>query len=120
MTDLTPAQLQELRRDLLELQDEIDRILVLTREGVRPVDLEEPIGRLTRMDALQLQSLARANRSSLEVRKKQVRAALAAMESGGAYGLCRRCEETIAFRRLKARPETPFCVHCQESLESRL
>lgn len=117
MTDLTPARLRELRGDLLELQDEIDRILALTREGARPVDLEEPIGRLTRMDALQLQSLARANHSSLEVRKKQVRASLAAIESG-TYGLCRRCEESIAFRRLKARPETPFCVHCQESLES--
>lgn len=118
MTDLTPARLRELHRDLLELQDEIDRILALTREGARPVDLEEPIGRLTRMDAIQLQSLARASRSSLEVRKRQVRAALTAIEKG-VYGLCRRCEETIAFRRLKARPETPFCVRCQASLESR-
>ena len=83
---------------------------------VRPVDLDEPIGRLTRMDSLQSQSLAQASRSGLEVKKRQILAALD-LFARGEYGTCRRCEEPIGFRRLKVRPETPFCLPCQEALE---
>ena len=118
MSELTGAQCEELHNDLLSLRDEIERILVLTKEGVRPVDLEEPIGRLTRMDSLQRQSLARSNRSSLELKRRQVVASLTAIKRGE-YGLCRRCEEPIAFKRLKVRPEAPFCIECQETIESQ-
>lgn len=117
MSDLGPDRREELHRDLLALREEIDKLLGLTRDGVRPVDLDEPIGRLTRMDSLQMQSLAKASRQGLQVKRRQVLAALDAIEDGE-YGLCRRCEEPIAFRRLKVRPETPFCLPCQEALEA--
>lgn len=117
MEELSSEQLEELQRDLLSLSEEIERLLTLTKDGVRPVDLEEPIGRLTRMDALQQQSLARANRQVLELRRKQVLGALKVYDSGS-YGMCRSCEGHIGFRRLKVRPETPFCVRCQERMES--
>ena len=35
------------------------------------------------------------------------------------YGFCQRCEEEIAYERLRARPEAPICLPCQEQLESR-
>jgi DnaK suppressor protein len=116
MKALDSSQTEELQADLETLQENIDRILGLMKEGTRPVDLDEPIGRLTRMDALQAQSLTRSSRQGLEVKRSQVTAALARIEDGG-YGLCRRCEAPIGFRRLKVRPETPFCVRCQEELE---
>jgi DnaK suppressor protein len=116
MKALDSSQIEELQADLETLEENIDRILGLMKEGTRPVDLDEPIGRLTRMDALQAQSLARSSRQGLEVKRSQVASALAEIEEGG-YGLCRRCEGPIGFRRLKVRPETPFCVRCQEKLE---
>lgn len=117
VSEMDDAQVGELHRDLLVLREEIEKLLGLTREGVKPVDLEEPIGRLTRMDSLQMQSLARASRQGLEVKRRQVLAALDFI-AAGEYGLCRRCEEPIGFRRLKVRPETPFCLTCQETLEA--
>jgi DnaK suppressor protein len=115
--DLTEDQLRELR-DLLErLAGEIDKSLELSRDGSRPVDLDEPIGRLSRMDAMMQQSMTRAGRAGLEARRRQIRESFKAMERGG-YGLCRRCEEPISFRRLKVRPEAAFCVACQEALET--
>lgn len=117
MDELDRSRIEELHRDLLALQTEIERLLGLTRDGVRPVDLDEPIGRLTRMDSLQMQSLARASRQGLEVRRRQVQAALDLI-ARGEYGFCRRCEESVGFRRLKVRPETPFCLPCQEALEA--
>ena len=116
--ELTPEETEFLRTELEGLLVEIERSLQLSKEGAKPVDLDEPIGRLSRMDAMLQQSMTRAGRESLEMRRRQIRESLSAMERGES-GLCRRCEEPIAFRRLKVRPEAAFCVTCQEDLESR-
>ena len=58
MDDLTDQERRELLADLASLVDEIERILSGVEEGSRPVDLDEPIGRLSRMDAIQQQKMA--------------------------------------------------------------
>jgi DnaK suppressor protein len=45
-----------------------------------------------------------------------IRTALAKMRKG-AYGLCERCEEPIAGKRLDALPWARFCVTCQSAVE---
>ena len=70
------------------------------------------------MDAIQQQQMAKANRAALEIRRQQVAAALAAIEAGS-YGACKRCEEPIELARLRARPETPLCLGCQQEIERR-
>jgi DnaK suppressor protein len=35
----------------------------------------------------------------------------------GEYGLCRKCEEPIGYRRLSAKPEAPFCLECQRAVD---
>jgi DnaK suppressor protein len=112
--ELTPEQIEELKAVLQERQAELQHLLEVTREGARPVDLKEPIGRLTRMDAIQQQKMTAANRRSSEIRLQQVDMALNAVERGD-YGLCRRCEEPIGHRRLRARPEAPHCLDCQDA-----
>ena len=116
MDALTQAQLEALKEQLMALERELSDALAETLEGTRPVDLDEPIGRLSRMDALQQQSMAAANRRNLEVRQQQVKAALNAIVNDE-YGWCRRCEEEIALSRLEVRPESPLCIDCQQSQE---
>ncbi|MDF1551887.1 MAG: TraR/DksA C4-type zinc finger protein [Deferrisomatales bacterium] len=116
MPDLTESQIAELVADLHTLRGALQEQLAATREAARPVDLNLPIGRLSRMDAMQQQGMAVANRRSLELRLEQIAAALAA-HGEGAYGYCRSCDETVGFPRLKARPETPLCVACQGAKE---
>lgn len=101
---------------LEEVRDSLKHLLESTREGANPVDLEEPIGRLTRMDAIQQQKMTTATRRRSDVRLKLINLALAAMEQDE-YGLCRKCDEQIGYIRLKARPESPFCIECQDALE---
>jgi DnaK suppressor protein len=116
MDALTPTQIQTLQKQLNALAQELDAALAETLAGIQPVDLDEPIGRLSRMDAMQQQSMAAANRRNLEIRQQQVKAALNAIGIGE-YGWCRRCEEEIAFSRLEVRPESPLCIACQRNLE---
>jgi len=116
--ELSDAQQQELVGALEALSLSLTALLASTSDDSKPVDLDQPIGRLSRMDAMQQQEMAQAARRGDELRLKQVRAALAAVEAGE-YGDCRACEEPIGYGRLSARPETPFCVRCQSSNERR-
>ena len=90
-------QLEELRADLEQLVD-------------------EPIGRVSRIDAIQQQSMIQANRRAAQQRLAQARSALSRIDEDE-YGECVSCGETVGFARLKARPETPFCVAYQGSRE---
>ena len=118
MDELTPEQLEELGRDLEALLEELERLAASTKESSKPVDLDLPIGRLSRIDARQSQEMARAERRNTELRLQQVRAALK-RHADEEYGDCRRCEEPVGYARLKARPESALCVECQEELESQ-
>ncbi len=113
---LAPEQLQELRDDLESLREELQMQLKRAEDDSKPVSLENPIGRLSRMDAIQQQQMAKASRANNKRRLTLVTAALQrATESD--YGHCLRCDEPIGFRRLKARPESALCLECQQQRE---
>ena len=113
---LTDPQLQDFHERLLEAKAGIKALLAQTAADTKPVDLNLPIGRLTRIDAIQMQGMAQMNRQQLKIRLKQVEAAL--MSFGhGSYGICRHCKGPIPLGRLEVLPESPFCVDCQESFE---
>ena len=116
--DLTGAEAEELHRELVALRDELARALDDSREAVKPVDLDEPIGRISRMDAIAQQNMAKANRRSSQLRLQQVEAALLRCENGE-YGDCLECGETVGFARLEVRPEAPLCIGCQGLREGR-
>jgi RNA polymerase-binding transcription factor len=116
MEELTAAQEQELNADLLSLRSELEQLLEASQQSSKAVDLDQPIGRLSRMDALQQQAMAKANRAGTERRVKLIESALLAIKQQR-YGECRRCEEPIGYPRLKARPESPFCLECQGQIE---
>ena len=118
MEELSQAQLEELKGDLLQLR--VDLGITLSDEGGRSdtVDLDQPIGRLSRMDAMQQQEMAKAERRRAEIRLERVAVALEAIEEED-YSWCRDCEEPIGFRRLKARPDSFFCLPCISAREKR-
>lgn len=110
------ATLARLREQLEALREELTELLEMSKSGAKPVSLDEPIGRLSRVDAMQQQAMVKASRGQLEVRLGQVRLALQRMDEDE-YGTCRRCDEPIAIARLEARPEAPFCTACQEGID---
>lgn len=118
MSELSAAQLTELRGLLLELKSEIETSLQDSADSSKTVDLDQPIGRLSRMDALQQQAMASAGQLGLKKRLQLVESALQSFHSER-YGECRRCEEPIGFSRLQVSPEAPFCLCCQEAMEKQ-
>ncbi|MDQ7006608.1 MAG: TraR/DksA C4-type zinc finger protein [Acidobacteriota bacterium] len=113
---LDPRTEQTFRVRLEEVRDGLRSLLDVNRGGTRPVSLDEPIGRISRIDAIQQQKMAQASRGMQQQRLRLVEAALESMEAG-TYGICRLCDEPIGLARLEARPETPFCLDCQQDRE---
>lgn len=119
LEDLTNEEIAELCDDLVQLKEELARTLTASAESGEPVALDQSaVGRLSRMDAMQVQAMAQANLRSLKLRLNLVGQALRLAEEDE-YGTCRRCEDPIGYRRLKAKPESPFCLRCQDAIERR-
>ena len=112
MAEISESEIAVLRARLEALRDELDALLTSTVKAARPVDLDQPIGRLSRVDAMQQQSMLAANRTAAQRRRQQVDAALRRIEEAE-YGDCAVCGEPIDARRLEAQPEAPLCVACQ-------
>lgn len=115
---LEPDQLDAQRRALLKLREELSEHVARAADGAKPVDLGEPIGRISRVDAMQQQQMLAVNRQAAERRRRQVEAALSRIDAGE-YGECLVCGEDIEPRRLEAHPEAPLCIHCQSQRERR-
>jgi DnaK suppressor protein len=49
---------------------------------------------------------------------KKIEMALKRIEDG-TFGVCERCEEEIAAKRLEARPVTTLCIRCKEEQEKK-
>lgn len=118
MDELTTAQITELTATLRALQAELEDRLANASDRTDTVDLDQPIGRLSRMDAMQQQEMAKEQMRRSKIKLAQIKQALVAVKDE-TYGLCRRCEEPVGYRRLKASPETPFCLPCRAEIERR-
>ena len=81
------------------------------------VELDQSgVGRVSRIDALQQQALAKGLLERLENRKRKVEAALNRMDAG-TYGKCCACQSELEPERLDADPAAVFCPDCAAERE---
>lgn len=114
---LTESAIATKRVELEELKRELNARLSASADSAKPVTLDQTaVGRLSRIDSMQSQAMAKASRQGLVVRLSQCDNALEAIERGE-YGFCRLCEEPIDAKRLGAKPEAPFCLRCQRGAD---
>ena len=117
MDVLDKQQIQSLQDQLLRLRTELNEQLEISEQAAGVVTLDQTaVGRVSRMDAMQQQSMAKSTREKASSKLKKVQAALQAI-SDNDYGYCRKCDELIAFKRLQAQPEAQLCIHCQDKVD---
>ena len=117
MEELSQAEAESLREQLVVLVAQLEKAQQASAGSAAPVVLDQSsVGRLSRMDAMQQQAMAKATRQQAQLRLTQCKAALSAFDRDE-YGLCRKCEEPIGYRRLSAMPEAPFCLECQRGAD---
>jgi DnaK suppressor protein len=109
---LTPAQLDDLRAELERQLRKLTRSMRTTNRAMKPVQLDQSsIGRLSRMDSLQNQSLTKGLQEREQAKLGQINEALKRLDKG-TFGRCVVCGDAIAFERLLVFPETPTCAGC--------
>ena len=78
----------------------------------RPVALDQDsVGRLSRIDAMQVQAMALAQQRRRQSERSAIDAALRRIEEGE-FGYCLNCGEAIALPRLEQNPAATTCIAC--------
>ena len=103
---------EEARERLLARRAELEEEDRISAESRAPVTLEQDsVGRLSRMDAMQVQAMALAAKKRRQTERSRIQAALRRIEEGE-WGWCLTCGEEIAEARLQHDPSVTQCVRC--------
>ena len=109
--------IENMRQRLLKRQRELEKLQESSSESRSTVQLDQQrVGRLSRMDAMQQQAMARATEQQRLEELREIRAALNRMEQGD-FGFCEDCDTEIAEKRLQLNPVARLCVNCQQARE---
>jgi DnaK suppressor protein len=104
--------LDTFRARLEQMRADTQRTLSMTEGTAQTVALDQNrVGRLSRMDAMQGQAMAKANSERQQQRLRQISRALSRIDCGD-YGRCLDCEDWITEGRLDIDPTIEYCMGC--------
>jgi RNA polymerase-binding transcription factor len=107
-------QLEVSRQALIELKTELEQLNADNKEAAGTVTLDQSkVGRLSRMDAMQAQQMAKETERRRQVQLQKIEGALRRLDEGD-YGMCFICDEEIDQARLKFDPASTRCVNCMD------
>ncbi len=110
---MTPKEIAELKASIEQRMADIESNIKSLEETSKPVEPDRAIGRLTRMDAIQIQQMQEANLATARSNILKLQEGLRKIDEG-TFGQCQYCKGMIGFERLKALPESNMCINCAE------
>lgn len=109
---MTKDELETFRKLLITWRDDLLSTSEVREEGSGTVHLDQQsVGRLSRMDAMQSQELAKAGKIRAEQQLRLIDAALIRIDNND-YGDCMECGEPINPKRLEIDPTSLYCIEC--------
>ena len=120
MDRLSEQQQTTLHLKLSDQKSALKSLLKDNEDTSKPVQLDQQaLGRVSRIDAIQQQKMAIANRSNQELTLVQIMQALRRIQEDD-YGYCQECDIPIPYERLLIKPETKLCIQCQSASENNI
>lgn len=110
---MTGNEREEIRAAMNAQMEKIKETLGAHKESSKPVEPDNAIGRLTRMEAINAKHISEASLNNARARLSRLENALKRLDTED-YGICSMCEEDIPFKRLKLIPESTRCVSCMK------
>ena len=96
---------------------EISTLSEMSKDARKVVALDQQsVGRLSRMDALQGQAMARETERRRAQELQRIEKAFERLESGD-FGYCIECDAEIPLKRLEIDPTVTLCVECAAKKE---
>jgi len=113
------ANNNHIREILLQKLEALNTICRTTAEAASTVELDQSrVGRLSRMDALQAQSMSQESQRRDQLEHRKIEEALKRIEDSE-FGTCFECGEEIALQRLELNPTATLCIVCATKKEER-
>lgn len=114
---MTAVDLDQFKDRIQTRLEELESLAASSQEAARPVTLDQARqGRLSRMDAMQGQAMAKVSEARRHVQVTELKKALIRIEQGD-FGACQSCGEDISVARLTANPAVLTCIDCAQALE---
>ncbi len=112
MDDRRDLDLKAIRQTLERERADLLAMSAAAADERRPVELDQQrVGRLSRMDALQVQAMAKAVEVRRQGRLQRIEAVLKRLDEDD-YGYCVECGEEIPAERMAIDAATTRCVDC--------
>ncbi|ABM04772.1 transcriptional regulator, TraR/DksA family protein [Psychromonas ingrahamii 37] len=113
---MQPDKIIQFRKQLIALKEDLISVLASTANEIKPVVLDQAaVGRVSRVDAMQIQQMALESSRRRERRLISVEQALKRLEKQ-IYGICVDCDEDINVHRLEIDPTAIRCIKCAQVL----
>ena len=111
--ELTTKQKSEIHALLKAKEKELVVSIEQYAENSAPVAPDASLGRLTRLDAMQQQHMAKAQLAKARQSLAKIQRLLDEWDDE-LVGICRSCEDPIGYGRLKRVPDSLVCMQCLE------
>jgi DnaK suppressor protein len=101
----------KLKVDIEKKIEEIKHRISVLKDLTKPIEPDDAIGRVSRMDAINNKSV---NDAALRQKEKQLRALEDALDNidDNKFGKCIKCGKDIPYGRILIMPESKKCVTC--------
>lgn len=116
---LSPDQLLLLKNKIADLIAEANEEMEQLTAASQPVTLDQQsVGRVSRIDAIQQQQMAKARLLQVKQRLLGLKNAslrlVQGLDTELEYGYCESCDEPILFERLQFNPAVLRCIKCAD------
>ena len=113
---LTKVQLDKFRGILNERRELLIKQAQKTLENDMVLSPDDRFDEVDQASSEYMQAFSFRLRGREKFLMDKIQLALRKIDEG-TYGTCEECEDTIALKRLQARPEAPLCIQCKEAQE---
>ncbi len=108
---MTREQQETFRPIIMERIQEAKAEISKGSENTKPISPDASIGRLSRLDSMQMQQMALGAQRRQQMLLVRLEEALRRLD-GGVFGQCLQCRQDIAEERLRYQPDAVLCMRC--------
>ncbi len=102
---------KEIKGKILSEIEKTEKLVAEYRELTKPIEPENAIGRVSRMDAINNKSVTEAALRQAENKLNGLKYTLLQIDKED-FGLCARCKQVIPLGRILLMPHSRFCINC--------
>lgn len=113
-SDVQESFRSKIEARICELEDSMES----TKQDREAISPDKSIGRLSRLDSMQMQQMALGMNSRMQEEVRQLKEALKRI-SVGCYGTCELCRQDIPMERLEFQLDATICIECFRKASGR-